>query len=122
MQIKGSLSVTLATNFTLTAGLPGDGLLIDTDTGRVQVRGLSLRSNGDINFGKLAIKGLHVDYEESESGDVTISAAAEVQLPSGFAAGGSFKIINGKLDSIGITLERNPGILLANGLGEHLPH
>ncbi len=30
--------------------------------------------------------------------------------------GGSFKIINGKLDSIGIAFEKNPGILVANGV------
>ncbi len=116
LQISGALSITLAPKLTLTAALPGDGLLIDTDTGKVQVKGLSLQAKGDITFGAMTIKGLQIDYEESANGEVTIGAAAEIQLPSGLAVGGSFKIINGKLDSIGIAFEKNPGILVANGV------
>jgi hypothetical protein len=116
LQIDGELSVTLAPKLTVTAGLPGDGLLIDTETGKVQVRGLSLTAESDITFGAMVIKGLHIDYEEAENGEVSIGAAAEIQLPSGLAVGGSFKIINGKLDAIGIKFEKNPGILVANGL------
>ncbi len=52
--------LTLAPNLTLTAGLPGDGLLINTETGKVQVKGLSLKAEGDITFGVLKIKGLQV--------------------------------------------------------------
>ncbi len=116
LQITGELAITLAPKLTLTAGLPGDGLLLDTDTGKVQIRGISLKADGDISFGKMTIKGLHVDYEESANGDVTIGAGAEIALPSGLAVGGSFKIINGKLDAIAISFEKNPGILVANGL------
>jgi hypothetical protein len=59
---------------------------------------------------------LHIDYEKSESGEVTIGAEAEVELPSGLAVGGSFKIVDGKLDAISISFEKNPGILVANGV------
>ncbi len=116
LQIDGALSVTLAPKLTITAGLPGDGLLIDTDSGKVQVKGLSLQAEGNVTFGAMTIKGLRIDYEEADNGDVTIGAGAEIQLPSGLAVGGSFKIVNGKLDSIGIIFEKNPGILVANGV------
>lgn len=116
LQITGKVVVTLAPKLTLTAELPGKGLLIDTDNGTVQVRGLSLKAQGEITFGVMTIKDLHIDYEQSDSGDVTIGAGAEIDLPSGLALGGEFKIINGKLDSIRIIFERNPGILVANGL------
>lgn len=116
LQITGELTITLAPKLELTAALPGDGLLIDTSTGKVQIRGLSLAAQGDIKFGTMTIKGLMVEYSEDESGEVSIAAAAEIQLPSGLAVGGSFKIINGKLDAIGISFEKNPGIQVANGL------
>lgn len=116
LQITGELTITLAPKLELTAALPGEGLLIDTSTGKVQVRGLSLSAQGDIKFGAMTIKGLKVEYSEDDAGEVTIAAAAEIQLPSGLAVGGSFKIINGKLDSIGISFEKNPGIQVANGL------
>ncbi len=116
LQITGKVVVTLAPKLTLIAELPGKGLLIDTDNGTVQVRGLSLRAQGEITFGVMTIKDLHIDYEQADNGDVTIGAGAEIDLPSGLALGGEFKIINGKLDSIRIIFERNPGILVANGL------
>lgn len=116
LQITGAVSITLASKLTLTAGLPGDGLLIDTNTGEVDIRGVSLQAERDIKFGVLTIKGLHIDYERSESGEVTIGAGAEVELPSGLAVGGSFKIVDGKLDAISIVFQKNPGILVANGL------
>ncbi len=116
LRITGKLTVTLAPKLTLTAGLPGDGLVINTETGKVEVRGLSLESAEDIKFGVLNIHGLHVDYQEEANGDVTISAAAELKLPSGLSVGADFKIINGKLDTIGIVFEKNPGILVAQGL------
>ncbi len=116
LKITGKLTVTLAPKLTLTAGLPGDGLIINTNTGKVEVRGLSLQSADDIKFGVLNIHGLHVDYQEASNGDVTISAAAEIRLPSGLAVGGDFKIVNGKLSEIGIIFEKNPGILVAQGL------
>jgi hypothetical protein len=115
LQITGALSLTLAPKLTLTASLPGQGLLINTDTGKVEIKGLSLNADGNIKFGVMTIKGLHVDYEEN-NGNVTISAGAEIELPSGLAVGGSFKIINGRLDAISISFEKNPGILVANGL------
>ncbi len=121
LQITGELSITLAKKLTLTAGLPGEGLLIDTESGKVQIRGLSLRSEGDITLGALIIKGLHVDYEEGENGDVTIGAGAEIQIGKALTAGGEFKIINGKLDSISIFVEKNPGILILGGRGQYLP-
>lgn len=116
LRITGKLTVTLAKGLTLTAGLPGEGLVINTDTGKVEVRGLSLESAKDITFGVLTIKGLHVDYQEEANGDVTISAAAELKLPSGLSVGADFKIVNGTLDTIGIVFEKNPGILVAQGL------
>lgn len=116
LQITGELSVTLTPGMTVTAGLPGDGLLINTSTGKVEVRGLSLKADSNFKFGVLTIKGLAVEYEENSNGDVSISAAAEIELPSGLTVGGSFKIVNGKLDSIGIVFEKNPGILVAKGL------
>lgn len=108
LQITGELTITLALKLQITAVLPGDGLLIDTSTGKVQIRGLSLALDGDIKFGAMTIKGLKVEYSEDDAGEVTIAAAAEIQLPSGLAVGGSFKIINGKLDSIGMSFEKNP--------------
>ena len=116
LQITGSLTVTIADKFEISASLPGGGLLINTETGSVQVKGLMLRSEKDIVFGKMAIKDLFVLYSEADNGDVTIGAGGEVALPSGLAVGASFKIINGKLDAISIAFEKNPGILVANGI------
>lgn len=116
LQITGALSITFAPKLTLVASLPGDGLLIDTDTGKVQIKGIGLKAQSNISFGAMAIKGLHVEYEESSSGEVSISAGAEIELPSGLAVGGSFKIVEGKLEAISISFEKNPGILVANGL------
>jgi hypothetical protein len=116
LQITGALSITLANKLTLEASLPGDGLLIDTNTGKVQIRGVGLKAQSNINFGAMTIKGLHLEYEESSSGEVSISAGAEIEFPSGLAVGGSFKIVQGKLEAISISFEKNPGILVANGL------
>jgi hypothetical protein len=116
LQITGALSITLANKLTLEASLPGNGLLIDTNTGKVQIRGVGLKAQSNINFGAMTIKGLHLEYEESSSGEVSISAGAEIELPSGLAVGGSFKIVRGKLEAISISFEKNPGILVANGL------
>lgn len=116
LQITGALSITFAPKLTLVASLPGDGLLIDTDTGKVQIKGIGLKAQSNISFGAMTIKGLHVEYEESNSGEVSISAGAEIELPSGLAVGGSFKIVEGKLEAISISFEKNPGILVANGL------
>lgn len=116
LQITGSLEVTLAPKLTLTASLPGEGLLINTSTGAVQIKGLSLAADSDIKFGVMTLKEVHVDYEEDSGGNVTIGGGAEVELPSGLAVGAEFKIINGKLDTIGISFEKNPGILVAQGL------
>jgi hypothetical protein len=51
LQITGEVSITLASKLTLTAGLPGDGLLINTSTGEVDIRGVSLKAERDIKFG-----------------------------------------------------------------------
>lgn len=117
VQITGGVEVTLASGLVLKAGLPGKGLLIDTETGDVQIRGVSLGSDGDIKFGEaLTIKNLNVLYADDGRGNVTISAKANLVMKSGLEVGGSFKIVNGALDSISITFARNPGILVANGL------
>lgn len=116
VRITGGIKVTLAKGLVLKASLPGKGLLIDTETGEVQVRGVRLRSQGDINFGALKIKNLEAFYEDNGAGTVTIGASAIVAMPSGLEVGGSFKIVNGQLDAISIHFQKNPGILVANGI------
>ncbi|MEM7311789.1 MAG: discoidin domain-containing protein, partial [Planctomycetota bacterium] len=116
LQITGKLAVTLAPNLTVTAGLPGDGLLIDTKTGKVKVRGLSLEAESDLKFGALTISNLAIEYQEDSNGDVSISGSATVGLPSGIELGGELKIVNGKLDTIGFSFEKRPGIAVGKGI------
>jgi Ca2+-binding RTX toxin-like protein len=116
VRITGGIKVTLAKGLVLQASLPGKGLLINTQTGDVEVRGIRLRSQGDINFGALKIKNLEAFYEDDGGGNVTVGASAIVAMPSGLEVGGSFKIVNGQLDAISIRFQKNPGILVANGI------
>jgi len=116
LQITGGVSVTLANGLVLRAAFPGSGLIINTQTGDVEIRGVRLAAEGDIRFGVLSIKNLEAYFEDDGRGNVSFSAAATIALPSGLEVGGSFKVINGRLDSIGIKFQKNPGIQVAGGV------
>ncbi len=116
LQITGGISATLAKGFVVRASLPGKGLLIDTETGAVQVRGLRLSAENEIRFGVLSIRNLDGFFQEDSQGNVSFGASATIALPSGLEVSGAFKVVKGTLDSISVRFQKNPGILVANGL------
>ncbi|QVL33844.1 DUF4214 domain-containing protein [Telmatocola sphagniphila] len=109
LQITGGLQVSLASGFTGTVSLPGQGLLINTSDGSVQLLGLEIKI-ADLKLGPIGIQDLEFEYAQDSQGNTTISGSGMVSLPGGITVGGSFEISNGQLSEIGISFSRTPGI------------
>ncbi|MEP3479958.1 MAG: choice-of-anchor Q domain-containing protein [Fuerstiella sp.] len=113
LALTGGLTVTVAGKFKAKAAFPGDGLLIDTQTGEVQIRGLELRVQ-DVTFGTLEIRDLGFIYEVDSQGNTTISGSGEITLPAGLTVGAEVVVRNNRLKKIGFKVERSPGIPLGH--------
>lgn len=113
LAITGGLTVTVAGKFTAKAAFPGQGLLINTSTGEVQIKGLELRVQ-DVTFGTLEIRDLGFIYEVDAQGNTTISGSGEITLPAGLTVGAEVVVKNNRLKKIGFKVERSPGIPLGH--------
>ena len=115
--VTGGLTVTVGAiggfkGFTATAAFPGKGLLINTETGEVEVRGLALSAEADI--GPIHAKA-SFSFERDDEGVTTISGEGEVTLPGGLTVGAGFELIDGKLNAISVKVAKeNPGIQIGN--------
>ena len=115
--VTGGLTVTVGAiggfkGFTATAAFPGKGLLINTETGQVEVRGLELSAEADI--GPIHAKA-SFSFELDDEGVTTISGEGEVTLPGGLTVGAGFELIDGKLNAISVKVAKeNPGIQIGN--------
>lgn len=113
LALTGGLTVTVAGQFTAKAAFPGRGLLINTRTGEVQIKGLELRVQ-DVTFGTLEIRDLGFIYEVDDQGNTTISGSGEITLPAGLTVGAEVVVKNNRLKKIGFKVERSPGIPLGH--------
>ena len=97
---------------TAKGAFPGKGLLINTKTGQVELRGLEL--SAEIASGPLKAKAAF-KYERNDLGETTISGEGEVTLPGGLTVGAGFEFSNGGLNAINIKVSKeNPGIQIGN--------
>ncbi|CAN5335732.1 hypothetical protein BH11PLA2_BH11PLA2_45380 [soil metagenome] len=109
LALTGGVKITLANKFNATVAFPGRGLLINTSTGEVELKGLKIKV-ADANFGALAIRHLEFTYDVSDAGVTTITGAGELSLPLGLTVAAKVKIVDDRLSAISFKLERTPGI------------
>lgn len=99
LDIIGGLGVSLgsgiASSFTLTDG----GMVIDTQTGQVQVDGFTANL-ADVNLGFLTIENFYISYTSSNS---QWNANLAVQFPLGWSVNATLQLDNGKINDIGLT-------------------
>jgi V8-like Glu-specific endopeptidase len=117
LTLTGGLEVTVGAvggfdGLTGRVALPGKGLLINTTTGQVELRGLELAASAD--FGGMSVSAAF-RYERDDEGVTTISGEGEVTLPGGLTVGAGFELIDGDLNAISLKLSKeNPGIQIGN--------
>jgi len=109
LALTGGLKMTFANHFKAKAAFPGQGLLINTATGQVQVKGLKLKVE-NVTIGVLEIRKLEFRYEVDNAGNKTIEGGGELSLPGGITVGAEITIKNGRLSRISFTYEKSPGI------------
>lgn len=109
LAITGGLTVSLAGRFTATASFTGQGLLVNLQTGEVQIKGLVLKV-GNVQFGNLGIRNLEFRYDVDNNGNTRIQGSCTLSLPMGIECGGSVTIVNNRLSSISFEISRAPGI------------
>lgn len=117
LRFTGAVQVELTKEFIVGASLPGDGIQINTRTGEVEVRGVSVEVV-KAKFGQFEVRNLKITYLVEGSGSTkttTISAQGELKLPGGFVAGAAFTIKNNQLDAIAVKVgKEDGGIALGN--------
>lgn len=115
LALTGGLEVMIdvgVDKITAKGAFPGKGLLINTKTGQVELRGLEL--SAEIASGPLKAKAAF-KYERNDQGETTISGEGEVTLPGGLTVGAGFEFSNGGLNAINIKVSKeNPGIQIGN--------
>lgn len=111
LRLTGGVRVKLTDNFIAAASFPGDGIEINTQTGEVEVRGISIEVE-KATFGQFEVRHLRIGYLVEGSGatrKTTISAGGEVKLPGGFVAGAAFTIENKALTAVAIKVGKEDG-------------
>ncbi|MBI2480468.1 MAG: hypothetical protein HYV60_18125, partial [Planctomycetia bacterium] len=109
LALTGGVTVNIASKFTAKAAFPGDGLLIDLKTGKVQIKGLELRV-GDIKVGPFQVKDLGFVYEEDDDGNTTVTGGGMLTLPAGLEIEAEFTLKNNRLSAVTFGVTRVPGI------------
>ncbi len=112
LQFTGGVAINLTGKIQAEVTLPGKGILINTDTGKVQVKGLEI-SAPLITFGRYGAKNVLFRFTEDDAGNQSITAGGILLLPRGIEVGGSFDIQNGQLRRINVSFHATPGIPIA---------
>ncbi len=115
LQFTGGLTVSLASRITASGDLINGGLVINTNTGAVQLNGLRLGIS-DTRIGTVFIRTAFIEYTQNTNGTFNLSGGANVDLPAGITVDGSFDIVNGRLRRIMLSLSKDPGVHLGFGI------
>jgi pimeloyl-ACP methyl ester carboxylesterase len=113
LQLQGGVAVQLSNIIRGSVSLPNGGIVINTQTGQVEVNGLRLEF--DVQLGAFRIDDLFVEYTRSTNGQISISAGGVVTLPGGIAIGGQFSIANGRFSSVSLTYDAGSSLGIALG-------
>jgi pimeloyl-ACP methyl ester carboxylesterase len=113
LQLQGGVAVQLSNIIRGSVSLPNGGIVINTQTGQVEIHGLRLEF--DVQLGAFRIDDLFVEYTRSTSGQISIAAGGVVTLPGGIAIGGQFSIVNGRFSSIALSYDAGSSLGIALG-------
>ncbi len=112
LQFSGKLTVKLADKVQGSIELPDGGLTINTASGAVRLNGFRLGLTA--NLGVVKLNDAFLAFTANTGGGFDLSGGGTVVLPAGLEVGGSFRISNGKLVQIALSLARDPGLALGN--------
>ena len=113
VQLQGGVAVQLSNIIRGSVSLPNGGIVINTQTGQVEVHGLRLEF--DVRLGAFRIDDLFVEYTRSAAGQISIAAGGVVTLPGGMAIGGQFSIVNGRFSSVALSYDAGSSLGIALG-------
>src|SRR5262249_18548818 len=119
LELSGGVSVALTNKFGFSASIdPSTALFINTQTGAFSLSPNGLDISGSLKLGSFLSASVSVDYQTGSDG-IDLGVTGLVSIADKFTVSGEFQIVNGQLNSIGLSYSSATGIPI-DGTGLYL--